>query len=359
MYPGVRNSAVANTPLVGTLDPEEVGHVLDVRSRLGPRPWRPLAVLARLYGRRPRHPALGVSRAALVGGYAADLAIGDPVRWHPVAGFGRIAASIERAVYAPTRARGAAFALGLVGATGLLADALGRTRIGRGPVLLLLTWAVLGGRSLTREAGRIAAALEAGELDVARAALPALAGRDADVLDRDGICRAVVESVAENTGDAVVGALIWGAVAGPAGVAAYRAANTLDAMVGQRSERYAEFGWAAARLDDVLSWPGARLGAALAVALAPAVGGSPAAAWRVLRRDGAAHPSPNAGWLEAAFAGALGVRLGGPLIYGGRPELRPELGDGPAPGPEAVRRATMLSLAVGMAAAGLCAGVRA
>jgi adenosylcobinamide-phosphate synthase len=296
-----------------------------------------------------------VSGAALVGGYAADLAIGDPVCWHPVAGFGRVAAAIERVVYAPSRARGAAFALGLVGAAGLLADALGRTRIGRGPVLMLLTWAGLGGRSLVREADRIAAALDAGELDAARAALRALAGRDADALDRDRICRAVVESVAENTGDAVVGALLWGAVGGPAGVAVYRAANTLDAMVGQRSERYAEFGWAAARLDDALSWPGARLGAAIAVALAPTVGGSPVAAWRVVRRDGAAHPSPNAGRLEAAFAGALGVRLGGPLSYSGRVELRPEIGDGRAPGPEAVRRATMLSLAVGIAATGLCA----
>jgi adenosylcobinamide-phosphate synthase len=247
----------------------------------------------------------------------------------------------------------------MVGTAGLLAESLGRTRAGRGPVLLLLTWAGLGGRSLIREARRIAAALDAGELDAARAALPALAGRDAGALDSNGICRAVVESVAENTGDAVVGALLWGAVAGPAGVAVYRAANTLDAMVGQRSERYAEFGWASARLDDALSWPGARLGALLAVALSPAVGGSPVAAWRVLRRDGAAHPSPNAGLLEAAFAGALGVRLGGPLSYGGRPELRPELGDGPAPGSDAVRRATMLSFAVGLAAAGLCAGARA
>jgi adenosylcobinamide-phosphate synthase len=296
---------------------------------------------------------------ALIGGYAADLAIGDPIRWHPVAGFGRVAARVERAVYAPNRTQGAAFALALVGAAGLLANALARTRARRAPALLLLTWAALGGRSLVREARRIAGALDVGELELARAALPALAGRDAGALDADGICRAVVESVAENTGDAVVGALLWGAIAGPAGVAVYRAANTLDAMVGQRNERYAEFGWAAARLDDALSWPGSRLGALLAVGLAPTVGGSPAATWRVLRRDGAAHPSPNAGRLEAAFAGALGVRLGGPLSYGGRAELRPELGDGPTPGSDDVRRACVLSLAVGLASALLCAGVRA
>jgi adenosylcobinamide-phosphate synthase len=296
-----------------------------------------------------------VSGAALIGGYAADLAIGDPVRWHPVAGFGRLAARVERTVYAPSRLRGAAFALGLVGAVGLFAGALGRMRVGRGPVLVILTWAALGGRSLAREARSIASALDAGDLDAARAALRALAGRDPAVLDERGICRAVVESVAENTGDAVVGTLLWAAVAGPAGVAVYRAANTLDAMVGHRSERYADFGWAAARLDDVMSWPGARVGALLAVACARVVGGSSSSAWRVLRRDGAAHPSPNAGRLEAAFAGALGVRLGGPLSYAGRAELRPELGDGSAPDVFVVRRAAVRSLAVGMLAAGLCA----
>jgi adenosylcobinamide-phosphate synthase len=292
---------------------------------------------------------------ALLGGYLADLAFGDPRPWHPVAGFGRVAALVERAVYAPTRRRGTAFAAVLVAGVSLLAGALARLR--RGPALLGLTWAALGGRSLVREAGRIAAALEAGELERARALLLALAGRDPEALDEHGICRAVVESLAENTGDGVVGALIWGVAAGPAGVAAYRAANTLDAMVGHRSERYARFGWAAARLDDAMSWPGARLAALLAVAAAPVAGGSPAASWRVLRRDGPSHPSPNAGRLEAAFAGALGVRLGGPLRYGGRAELRPVLGDGPPPDVAAIGRAARLSLAVGAAAAALCASV--
>jgi adenosylcobinamide-phosphate synthase len=173
------------------------------------------------------------------------------------------------------------------------------------------------------------------------------------------VSRAVVESVAENTGDAVVGALLWGALAGPAGVAAYRAVNTLDAMVGHRSERYADFGWAAARLDDAMGWPGARLGAVLVAACAPLAGGSPGAAWRTLRRDGAAHPSPNAGRLEAAFAGALGLRLGGPLSYAGRVEHRPVLGDGDGTAPDsaAVRRAARLSLAVGLAATAACSAV--
>ena len=218
-------------------------------------------------------------------------------------------------------------------------------------VLAACTWAALGGRSLAREADAVAADVRSGDLAAARAALPALVGRDPDALDADGICRATVESVAENTADAVVGVLLWGAVAGPAGVAAYRAANTLDAMVGHRSERYADFGWAAARLDDALTWPAARAGAALAAACAPVAGGSAGAALRAVRRDGAAHPSPNAGRMEAAFAGALGVRLGGPLAYAGRVEERPRLGDGRAPVPDDVTRAIRLSLAVGAAAA--------
>ena len=197
----------------------------------------------------------------------------------------------------------------------------------------------------------MAADVRSGDLGAARKALPALVGRDPDALDADGICRATVESVAENTADAVVGVLLWGAVAGPAGVAAYRAANTLDAMVGHRSERYADFGWAAARLDDALTWPVARAGAALAAAVRAGRRRLAGAALRALRRDGAAHPSPNAGRMEAAFAGALGVRLGGPLAYAGRVEARPRLGDGRAPVPDDVTRAIRLSLAVGAAAA--------
>jgi adenosylcobinamide-phosphate synthase len=290
-----------------------------------------------------------VSGAGLLAGYGADLVLGDPARWHPVAGFGRLAAAVERAVYVPSRLRGAVHTGLLVGAAALAGHVLGRWS--RGAALPVLTWVALGGRSLRRESRRVAQALDDADLEGARAALPALAGRDPEELCEDEICRAVVESVAENTSDAVVGALLWGAVAGPAGVAAYRAANTLDAMVGHRNERYAEFGWTAARLDDLLSWPGARAGALLTALCAPAAGGGPAATWRVVRRDGAAHPSPNAGWMEAAFAGALGLRLGGPLSYGGRLEQRPRLGDGRAPTTADVHRANRLSLAVGTAAA--------
>lgn len=303
-----------------------------------------------------------MSAAGLLGGWAADLALGDPRRMHPVSGFGRLARSAERSFYAPSRVRGGTCALLLVGGVALSAQLATRSaqrlagrRAGRALVLAAVTWGALGGRSLVREGKRIAGRLQDGDLDGARAALPALAGRDPSQLDAAGVSRAVVESLAENSADAVVGALVWGALAGPAGVAAYRAANTLDAMVGHRDERYAQFGWASAKLDDAMGWPGARLGALLAVVLAPVAGGSPRAALRILRRDGAAHPSPNAGRMEAAFAGALGLRLGGPLRYGERIEHRPHLGDGRAAAPADVARAARLSLAVGAASALLCA----
>ncbi len=275
-------------------------------------------------------------------GYGADLALGDPRRGHPVAGFGHVALALERAVYAPRRARGVMFTGALVAGAALAGHGLARL-LGRRAALALVTWTALGGRSLRREAATIATQLERGDLDAARRSLPALAGRDAAALDTGEIARAVVESVAENTSDAVVGTLVYGAVFGPAGVAAYRAANTLDAMVGHRSPRYERFGWASARLDDALGWPAARAGAGLTVLC----GRAPARTWRVLCRDGGAHPSPNAGRMEAAFAGALGLRLGGPLAYDGRVELRPALGDGRAPVVADIRRATRLSSRVG------------
>ena len=303
--------------------------------------------------------ASGLSGAALLAGYAADAVVGDPARWHPVAGFGRTALALEHAAYAPTRVRGGAVVAMLVAvpalAAELLARAAARRGLSRGLVLAALTWVALGGRSLRREALNVSDLVAREQLDEARCALRALCGRDAAELDGAALCRAAVESVAENTGDAVVGALLWGAVAGPAGVVAYRAANTLDAMFGHRSERYLEFGWAAARLDDALSWPAARMAAALACLTAPLVGGSPRRAAAIARRDGNAHPSPNSGRVEAAFAGALGVSLGGQLAYNGSIESRPQLGEGRTPGVEDVHRAARLSAAVGIAAAALCA----
>ncbi|WP_278259543.1 cobalamin biosynthesis protein [Nocardioides convexus] len=163
--------------------------------------------------------------------------------------------------------------------------------------------------------------------------------------------RATLESLAENTSDAVVAPLVWGAVAGVPGLLGYRAANTLDAMVGHRSPRYERFGWAAARFDDLVNLPGSRLSAALATLLGP----DPRAAARTWRRDAAGHPSPNAGPVEAAFAGALGVRLGGRNDYAGRVEHRAVLGDGPPPDRAALDQARALASRVGYGAALLAA----
>ena len=303
-----------------------------------------------------------MSGAALVGGYVADLAFGDPRRLHPVAGFGQVAMAAERAAYAPSRGRGAVFTgvlvVGAAVAAELGARLAARARLGRPAALAVVTWAALGGRSLVAEARGVADRLDAGDLQGARTALPSLCGRDPVDLDATGLSRATVESVAENTADAVVGALLWGAIGGPGGVAAYRAANTLDAMIGHRNDRYESFGWAAAKLDDALNWPAARAAAAVTALCSPLVGGSPRDTLRTVRSYGADHPSPNAGRIEAAFAGALGVRLGGPLAYEGRVEVRPTLGVGRAPDIEDVRRACRLSLAVGALAALLAALAR-
>jgi adenosylcobinamide-phosphate synthase len=301
----------------------------------------------------------GLTRAGLLAGVVADWAAGDPRRGHPVAGFGAVAAALERRWWRPSRSAGVAYVLVLVGgaaAAAVVVDrGLGRRPAARVLWLTLVTWAALGGRSLAEAGHQLAGAVRARDLEAARRLAPMLVGRDPSGLDGPELCRAALESVAENTADAVVGPLLWGALAGSAGVAAYRAANTLDAMVGHHSVRYERFGWAAARLDDLLTWPAARLGAGLTCLVAPVVGGDAGRAWRTLWRDGGAHPSPNAGRMEAAFAGALGVRLGGSNRYGDRVEQRPALGRGPAPGPDDVDRAVRLSLLVGSAATALTA----
>ena len=293
--------------------------------------------------------------AGMALGAAADLLLGDPRRGHPVAGFGSAATALERRVWRDSRPAGAGYALALTGTAAVLGGALRRATRSR-PVAHALvtaaaTWTVLGGTSLGRTAAGMQHALAAGDLPAARALLPSLAGRDPRRLDAAELARATVESVAENTSDAAVAPLFWGAVGGLPGLLAYRAVNTLDAMVGHRSPRHARFGWAAARLDDVANWLPARLTAALTVACAPAVGGSAAGALRAWRRDGAAHPSPNAGRCEAALAGALGLRLGGRNVYGTRVEDRPVLGDGRPPDAADIDRAVRLSRAVWTAAA--------
>src|SRR5262245_38472870 len=306
--------------------------------------------------RRPR-PAGWPTAAGILAGAAADALLGDPRRGHPVALFGRAAQAAQGRVYADSRMRGAGYAAGCVLAVAgpaAVAQQLTRGRPwARTAATAAAVWAGTGARSLTTEAERMSAALESRDLTAARAILPSLCGRDPAGLDEAELARATVESVAENTSDAVVAPLVWAALAGLPGLAGYRAANTLDAMVGHRSPRYARFGWASARLDDVANWAPARLAGALAAVCSPVVGGRPAVTWRAMRRYGGRHPSPNAGRCEAAFAGALGVRLGGTNVYGGVTETRPDLGDGRAPEPEDIRRAVLLSRAVTVSATAL------
>ncbi|MFI1208380.1 cobalamin biosynthesis protein [Streptomyces sp. NPDC020802] len=286
-------------------------------------------------------------------GLLGDLLLGDPRRGHPVAAFGRAAGAVERVLWRDHRGWGALHTAVCAGGAVALAVAADRSvRTSRTASVALTaaaTWAVVGGTSLGREARAIGGALDAGDVEVARERLPHLCGRDPQALDADGIARAVVESVAENTSDAVVGALVWGAVAGVPGLVGFRAVNTLDAMVGHRSARHRRYGWASARLDDVAGWPGARLTAVLATV----AGGDPRGAVRAWRADAGRHPSPNAGPVEASFAGALGVRLGGTLSYGGRVEHRPVLnGPGRAVRVADIERAVRLSRRVSLLALG-------
>ncbi|OLT44577.1 cobalamin biosynthesis protein [Saccharomonospora sp. CUA-673] len=296
-----------------------------------------------------------VTAAGIVAGYAADVVVGDPRRGHPVALFGAAASALERRMWADSRPRGAAYAGLCVGAATALGAAL-QTATRRRPLVRFVTtaaatWAVLGGTGLAREGDAMTRHLTAGELPAARARLGHLCGRDATTLDEEGLARAATESIAENTSDAVVAPLVWGGIAGLPGLLGYRALNTLDAMVGHRTARYERFGWASARGDDVANLVPSRLSAVAAAA----TGGRPRQALRAWRRDAHRHPSPNAGPVEAAFAGSLGVRLGGTNVYGGTVEDRGTLGDGEPPRAADLRRAVRLSRLVGLAALGVAA----
>ncbi|WP_205873442.1 cobalamin biosynthesis protein [Mycobacterium camsae] len=294
--------------------------------------------------------------AGVVAGYLFDLVVADPSRGHPVALFGAGAATLERISYRDNRVAGVAHVGLLVGGVCLLGAAV-RRRTGSALATALATWVSLGGNSLTRTGSRMAELLQGGDVDAARLLLPSLCGRDPAALDEIGLTRAALESVAENTSDAQVAALLWAAIGGAPAVLGYRAINTLDAMVGYRSPRYLRFGWAAARLDDLANYLGARVTAGLVVMCAPLVDGSPGAAMLAWRRDAQRHPSPNAGVVEAAFAGALGVRLGGPTQYRQELQIRPTLGHGRQPTVADLLRAVRLSRMVQASAAVGAAGL--
>jgi adenosylcobinamide-phosphate synthase len=308
-----------------------------------------------------------VSGLAPAVGLVADRFLGEPpAAVHPVAAFGRLMIRLEETIrvgnpagdgapggsaggsWRDGRPGGAAYAAAGVGLGWAAGAALGSSV----PAGAVATWVVVAGRALGDEARAIGARLAADDLDGARRRLPALVGRDPDGLDAKGVARAVVESVAENTVDAVVAPACWAALGGAAGAGFYRAVNTLDAMVGHRNERYHRFGWAAARLDDAANWVPARLTGLLVAAVRP--GQASQVVDAVLHPP--AHPSPNAGVVEAAFAAALGLRLGGDTVYAGRVEPRPAFGTGRPPEVGDIDAAVRLSRDVTLALAALLAG---
>ena len=276
---------------------------------------------------------------------AVDAALGWPDRLyarigHPVTWIGRLIAALDRRLNRETardaarRAAGLVAALGVIGlaaAAGALVQALlpgGWT----GAVLAgVLAWPLVAARSMHDHVAAVARPLSAGNLAVAQQAVSMIVGRDPAQLDQAGVARAAMESLAENTSDGIVAPLFWGVVAGLPGIAAYKAINTLDSMIGHRSPRHEAFGWAAARIDDVANLIPARLTGVVFAA----VSSRPRAALAVMGRDARQHRSPNAGWPEAAMAGALGIRLSGPRVYADRVANEPWLNPGapdPTPG---------------------------
>ncbi len=272
-------------------------------------------------------------------GIAIDQLVGEPpARLHPVAAFGSLMQRIEHLLYADRRRNGVVFLAVGVGSAALAGHAL-RRLVGAPAATACATLICAAGRMLDQEAARVAAAVRAGDLPRARHDLRALVGRVTDDLDEQGLSRAVIESVAENGVDAVTASLFWASIGGAAAVLAHRGVNTLDAMVGHRTERYRRFGWASARLDDLVNVAPAHL-TALAVAIArPA---SAPAIWHTIRRDAGRHPSPNGGLIEAAFAAALDVQLGGINRYAGHVEDRGVLGSGRSPSADDVAAAISL-----------------
>ncbi len=286
-----------------------------------------------------------------------DALLGEPRRFHPLVGFGRLAAAFERRLHADSVARGAAAVCLLLVPFALLAALPGLAfpapAVAAFDVLCL--YLALGGRSLAEHARQVQEALAAEDLASARDRVGRMVSRDTAALDHEGVARAAVESVLENGNDAVFGALFWFVAAGAPGVVLYRLANTLDAMWGYRNARYARFGRVAARLDDLLNILPARL-----TALSYAALGTCHRALRCWRRQGRRWRSPNAGPVMAAGAGSLGLQLGGIACYQGVTHARPQLGEGRPP--EAadieralrlVRRTTILWLLVLFAGEGL------
>ncbi|MCC5957464.1 MAG: cobalamin biosynthesis protein CobD, partial [Natronohydrobacter sp.] len=275
---------------------------------------------------------------------ALDLLIGWPAGvfariGHPVTWLGALISALERRWNhgLRRRAKGVALVIVVVGLAGALGLALQALLPGGWVGVLIggvLAWPLVALRSMHAHVAAVARPLEAGDLDGARGAVAMIVGRDVTRLDAAGVARAGLESLAENTSDGIVAPVFWGALLGLPGIAAYKAINTLDSMVGHKNDRYLAFGWASARVDDLVNLIPARLTGALF-----ALVGGRADAWRCMGRDARKHRSPNAGWPEAAMAGALGVRLSGPRAYGDQVSPEPWVNEGaPDPGPGDLRR---------------------
>lgn len=221
-----------------------------------------------------------------------------------------------------------------------------------GPAPVLAATLGLAQRSLYDHVAAVARALEADDLPAARAAVGRIVGRDTAALDASGVAAAAIESLAESFNDGVVAPAFWLAILGLPGLYAYKAVNTADSLIGHKEPRWKDFGWAAARTDDLMNLGPARLAGVL-IAMAGASG------WTVMMRDARHHASPNAGWPEAAMAGALGVRLGGPVAYDGVMTHRPTFGDGAPPSAHDLRRAlTVYVRACGLLWGAVAVGAR-
>jgi len=280
---------------------------------------------------------------------AIDAGLGWPRRLftlvgHPVTWIGALVTLLDNWLNLPEtdprdrKMAGAVAALTTIAVVAVLAAALQWLVPGGWRGLLwagLLAWPLVAARSLHDHVRAVALPLEAGDLAGARAAVAEIVGRDPDRLDQAGIARAALESLAESASDGVVAPLFWGAIFGLPGIAAYKAINTLDSMIGHKTDKYQAFGWAAARVDDLANLIPARLTGFLFAALSPAR----RAAFAIMLRDARHHRSPNAGWPEAAMAAALGVRLSGPRAYADRVTDEPWInGAAPDPAPADIRR---------------------
>ncbi len=266
-----------------------------------------------------------------------DRLLGEPARFHPLAGFGHLASTVERLVYRANHLSGLLAVFIVLIPLVFFAYLLQRVAVFGTLFSILVLYFSIAPRSLAEHAERVSNAFSAEDMPAARQAVSMMVSRDTLLLDEAGVAGATVESVLENGNDAIFAALFWFVVAGAPGVLLYRLSNTLDAMWGYRNARYNEFGWAAARLDDVLNYIPARLTALSYTLLGNA--GSAAACWR---QQAAGWASPNAGPVMAAGAGALQVMLGGAAIYHGKLEQRPQLGSGKPAGRADIVRAVRL-----------------